>query len=125
MNIYGMNSCCRSREFGGFGNGHFSERGQDTLFSTEQIKEWFTSRLSALQRESVQVVYATPTSHQPSAIKALKELGFVSLTKKRLDEVAVEYNHGDGWVKHQMVPMVFLVPPDERTFGPSARRLKP
>ena len=106
--------CCKARIYGGFGFGHVTEKDRNTHHSKEAIVEDFERRIRALQNADVQVVYATPTNHQKDAIAALKELGFVSVAKRRLKEVERDQGHyfqGGKEVAHQMIPMIFLVPP--------------
>lgn len=126
MFIDDFTGCCKARIYGGFGRGHVTEHDRNTAFSKEQIMEDFERRIRMLQNAEVQVVYATPTNHQKDAIAALKELGFVSVAKRRLKEVERDqgyYFNDRKELAHQMIPMIFLVPPQVGTKLTGNRRM--
>lgn len=112
MQMFDYPRCCKASIFGEFGAGHLSEDGdrfKNYRHTKEEIIKFFENAVMGLRRNGIQTVIAMPTNHQPEAIEALLELGFIAQDPDMMADLRRVYprmNDKGVAVKmtHQMVP---------------------
>ena|ERR1700754_4270132 len=124
--------CCHAYILSDFGYGHASEDDavqkahRNTPFKRpdkDAVKKFVVEAIGGLRANSIQVIFACPTNHQPEAIQALTELGFCGAPEEELqaskqhytfypinqDRAGYDYNNPIT-IDHIMVPMFLLIP---------------